>query len=110
MLPLKVCTQCKDTKRLEDFHHDSDGSNGYRSRCKQCARQYQLDHAEEIRAYMQTYMQEYHKRDYVKAKTKKWRQDNAEKVAAKSRRYYARKKARVEEIQLPLDPPTCYTE
>ena len=73
---MKKCQICKITQPLTEFCKCKVYADGYARRCKKCAKQYQIDHAEYFKQYRKTNigkMTEYQKQYRL---NKKKRQDN----------------------------------
>lgn len=52
---MKICTKCKISKSIDNFHTRPDRPTGRQSECKECCnirkKQYRLDNKEKVRAY-----------------------------------------------------------
>lgn len=80
----KVCYICEQEKPLEEFHKDKHSSDGRRSKCKECVKEYSRIHQEEIRTYHQTF-----------------HQSNKDRLNAESRiRYYANRERRLTRMKV----------
>lgn len=51
----KICSICKITKNIAEFHKRKNSKDGYRSRCKECRKQYAIENSEKIKKYQQEY-------------------------------------------------------
>jgi hypothetical protein len=99
---IKTCVRCGLSKVLEDFHNDTSKADQHSARCKACFKlqqaAYYLEHREVIKARVAAWKQS--NRDKVNlahteryaadptrynAKSKKWKKENPEKVAASYR-------------------------
>ena len=74
---MKACTQCKESKPLDDFRRQSKTKDGYKYRCKEC---------DDLAA------RDYYKRRRGKIilNAKKWQADNPDKVKEYKKKYYER--------------------
>ena len=74
---VKICTQCKESKSLDDFRKQSKTKDGYKYRCKEC---------DDLAA------REYYKRrkDKIISNAKKWQADNPDKVREYKKKYYGK--------------------
>lgn len=64
---MKVCSKCRESKPLDEFHKDKTTRNGVSSRCKECRK---------------AYAKVYHKKnkDRINAKDKRYREENRDRV------------------------------
>lgn len=98
-MQVKSCSKCKQIKPFECFGKDKRASNGLKSQCKECEKEYRKNYKEDpikkkLRAkkYSETH------RDIERARAKRWRENNPDKVKEMRARYYAKNRnARREE-------------
>ena len=81
---MKVCTKCKEEKKLTEFDKDKDKKDGLTYRCKSCRKKYRQANKEYFKEYYQA----------NKEKVKEYRQANKERV----KEYYQANKERINEI------------
>lgn len=83
---VKTCTQCRETKPLDDYYPSPTSKDGRRPRCRDCtktiARQWHADNRERSRAA-----------------ALKWRHDNIEQARSTAIQYRRRNKQRDTELQ-----------
>jgi len=68
----KICSKCKETKPLDEFHKDSRLKSGRAGRCKKCSCEYK---------------QEYYASNEGKAKIQAYNERNKEKISGYSKKY-----------------------
>jgi 5-methylcytosine-specific restriction endonuclease McrA len=96
----RYCSGCDQTKCHRAFSKDAKGAFGLSSRCKNCIRDYQKSHIDQINAqrrknrrekadHYSTYNKEYHRKnpEPKKARDRKYRQEHLEKIKAHDRVY-----------------------
>ena len=75
---MKICTKCKKSKPLTEYHKLKIGKGGLNPRCKECRaiskKEYCLENAESIRLKNKLYR--IRNKENLKAKRKKWYEDN----------------------------------
>ena len=49
MPKIKICTKCKKEKLVSEFYKSKDHKGGFYTACKECAKQYQLNHKEKLK-------------------------------------------------------------
>lgn len=76
------CFQCKQLKKLDEFHHVQMANSGRSSNCKECmkiyTKKYRKEHPEESKKYR-----------------RKWRLNNREKNESCNRNWYSRTKNKI---------------
>lgn len=98
----RKCPKCGEVKDLERFSRSRSEPLGRSYTCKECKRQYNQEHKQEIQSYMKTYNAQYHKehaqkiadhhkvyrsmnRDALKASRKVWQTNNMEHIVCARR-------------------------
>jgi hypothetical protein len=56
-MKIKNCTKCYKEKPISEFHKKSSGKFGVRSDCKDCRKNYQILHTDEIKKYNKNYQE-----------------------------------------------------
>ena len=70
---MKVCTKCKTSRDLEEFSKDKRTTDGLCFRCKNCVKEYNLKHVEEIhKRHRQYYLSN---KEKVKSYSKKHKEE-----------------------------------
>lgn len=88
---MKICSKCNLPKDDECF--SKDGRGGRKAQCKDCDKQYRLDHKTEQQAYDKQYYQDKKKpiyeanKDLFKEKNAQYYQENKEEVISRVREY-----------------------
>jgi hypothetical protein len=88
---MKTCSKCHFTK--DEFHFSKGGRGYLKSQCKDCDKQYRLDHKAEQKVYDKQYYQNVKKPIYdvnkplFKEKNAKYYKENREDVISKVREY-----------------------
>jgi hypothetical protein len=77
---VKLCTWCKETKSLEEFHNDSSTSSGKKAHCKTCTsgRRKALRNPEKAKETYDRWRKNNLK--HVAAKAKEWRDNNKDRI------------------------------
>jgi len=97
----KICSKCKEEKKVCEFYTDKSKIDGYYSSCKECRNTYSKTRTDEMKTYLKlwrTNNSDYDKKYYQdnkddrKLKTKKYYQDNKETVLSKVKKYYQENK------------------
>lgn len=96
----KLCRACAQLKCYLAFYKHPKGVNGLFAKCKECIKNYQLAHRDEINEqrrknrqekadYYNTYNREYHRNnpEPKKARDRKYRQENAAQIGTYIREY-----------------------
>ena len=92
---MKVCTKCKETKSLGEFHKDEKSKDGRRSSCKECTKAYCQANREKRIEYTRKWYQR--NKDHVAEYDKKYKQENREKVRERKRKWYHENREKVRE-------------
>ena len=74
----KICTKCKISKPIAEFHKDKSRKDGYDLRCKSCRKERHQNNKEANNVRSQQYYQD--NLDKVKETRKKYRENNPEKI------------------------------
>jgi len=82
MLLSKVCTGCGRDLPLQFFYKRKAGLGGHDSRCKECIAEYRKRRYHDVPEV----------REKVKARARKWQEDNPERASKIKKGYYKRKK------------------
>jgi hypothetical protein len=98
---MKKCTKCNKLLPLDRFNKRSTKKNTFESRCKNCKKQYNFNHKEEIKQYNKKYnfnhKEEINKRskkynsnhkEEIKENNKQYRLDHKEEIKQNSEQYY----------------------
>ena len=79
---MKKCTECKIEKSLDEYYNNYKAKDGKQSRCKTCTKnsvkKYKLKNAEKCREH-----------------SRKWKQNNKDKIKKNTKKYYEENKATV---------------
>lgn len=86
---MKMCSKCKQYKPIEYFGKDKRSSDGLRSQCKECEKEYQRKYDESHREKRHEYGKKYREshRDVENARAKRFRENNPDKDRERKRRY-----------------------
>jgi len=96
---MKTCTKCKIDKDINDFHKSSASKDGYKSICKSC-----ISIKEKERINTPEYKEKY--KEYIKSipkdvrskRSKKYYEDNKDKVLVKNSKYRSENKEKLKEV------------
>jgi hypothetical protein len=100
---VKICSKCLFPKDDEFF--SKDGHGGRKAQCKDCDKQYRLDHKAEQQAYDKQYYQKNKKPIYeankplFKKKNAKYYQENKEEIKDRVREYVVENADKVKEVR-----------
>ena len=86
----KICTQCKISKPIAEFHKDKYKKDGYCPKCKSCHKKYYQDNKESNNTRSQQYYQD--NREDIVERRKKHYQDNREDMLKRQKEYYENNK------------------
>lgn len=98
---MKCCTKCNETKPYEMFTKEKATLDGFSRWCRSCKKEYKTTWYEKNAESERAKAMQYHYDNYDKNKHKiskrviKWQQENKEKYAEKSKRYYEKEKHRI---------------
>lgn len=81
----KNCSKCKQYKNIDNFHQDNSRRDGYCHKCKECVRQYYVEHNEGLKARSAAWKKA--NPGKYKAYLKAWNQENKGRCFAYSKRY-----------------------
>ena len=71
---MKQCSKCKQSKPLTEFSKDKNKTDGYKSECKSCVKEYQQKNQDKIKEYNKEYKQK--NQDKIKEYNKEYKQNN----------------------------------
>lgn len=93
----KVCTKCNKEKSLTEYHKKRDTKDGLMSACKECNCAKSKKYREENPEKIKAQRKKYYQEnpEKEKARNKKWRKENPEKARAKSKKYREENKEKV---------------
>lgn len=81
---MKTCSKCKQTKAFTEFHKQSKKTDGLRSHCKVCRKEYYQNNWEKINAKVSKWQK--NNREKKNANSRRWRKNNREKYRASQRK------------------------
>lgn len=95
-MTFKICSKCKVEKNLDAFSKRATSKDGYRSQCKECNKQYYLDHKDDIKQYqldnkrhIATQKKQYYikNREYILIQNKQYQSDKKEETKSYNQQY-----------------------
>ena len=94
---MKKCSKCGERKpaTAEFFHRDKKRTDGLRSVCRECVREYYQENKDQVRERVREYRQK--NKDRVREYNREYRQKNKEEIAECQREYYQENKDQVRE-------------
>ena len=86
----KICKGCKKEKFIYEFWSAPGTKDGKRGKCIECLKNENLERYKEKKEEWSEQRKEYYRKnaEYIKKKTKKWQQENKEKVKIYNKIYY----------------------
>jgi hypothetical protein len=96
---MKICTKCKIVKDESEFSKRAKSVDGLQPYCKECQRQYNLDHKEEIREHRKQYSQRPEVKQRKKESDKQYNLDHKEEKREYNKQYYEENKEEIKEYQ-----------
>lgn len=108
----KVCTKCEIEKPLTEYNKEKRVKSGLRACCKECNKANSKKYRQENREKIKAQKKKYRQENREKERTrhKKWEQENREKVRASSRLSRAKRKARKLKTQVEVITPDLLKE
>jgi hypothetical protein len=94
---MKTCTKCGVIKDESEFSKDKSKKGGLQSWCKECQRQYNLDHKEEIKECQKQYYEE--NKEEISGRHKQYNLDHEEEIAIYEKQYYEENKEEIREYK-----------
>jgi hypothetical protein len=100
-MQIKQCTSCKQELQLDMFHKSSRSKDGYNSICKECKakidREYREKNQDTIKARKKKYYQD--NKDSISLKSAEYRLTHKEEKAAQDKRYAQEHKEKIQQYQ-----------
>ena len=81
----KRCSKCEEVKSVSEFSKDRRSKDGYKSRCKECAKRYREENKEKIAERGRRYYDK--NKEKIAERRKPYREENKEKIAECTKRY-----------------------
>jgi hypothetical protein len=82
---MKVCSKCKVSKELSDFHKCSNSKDGSRSSCKECCKKFSIENKERISIQKKEYYLK--NKEYIDNRNKTYNNKNKEITNKRSKDY-----------------------
>ena len=106
VLIAKECTKCREIKSVNEFSRDKSKTDGLKTQCKQCCKQWRENNKEYMKQWRENnkeYMKEYKKqyyennKEYMKEYNKQYYENNKEYMKEYRKQYYEDNKEHVKE-------------
>lgn len=96
---MKICRGCSKSKPLDEYYKHPTSKDGYRNYCKHCCNKRLKESLDPVKR--KAYIKNYYKNNanYIKEKSRKWREDNKDRVLEDGKKYSRMRKDKNPELE-----------